>query len=131
MAKTISPFLMFMGSAEEAMTLYVSVFPGSEVRNVVRYGPGEGAGEGTIMRADFTLGDQHVICIDSPAVHDFTFTPSFSFFVECADEAELDSAFETLSDGGEVMMPPDAYGFSQKFCWVADRFGVSWQLNLE
>lgn len=131
MADRITPFLMFTGFAEEAMNLYVSVFPGSQIDNVVRYGPGEGAGEGTVMRADFTLAGQRVICIDSPAVHDFSFTPSFSFFVDCESEEELDAAFGTFSEGGEVLMPPDNYGFSQKFCWVADRFGVSWQLNWE
>jgi predicted 3-demethylubiquinone-9 3-methyltransferase (glyoxalase superfamily) len=131
MANTITPFLMFTGQAEQAMSLYVSVFPRSEVQNVVRYGPEEEAREGTVMRADFTLGGQKVICIDSPAVHDFTFTPSFSFFVECEDEEELDTAFGVLSEGGEILMPPENYGFSKKFCWVADRFGVSWQLNLE
>ena len=131
MATSITPFLMFTGSAEEAMGLYVSVFPDSKVDNVVLYGPEEEAREGTVMRADFTLAGQSVICIDSPAVHDFTFTPSFSFFVECETEDELDAAYGTLSDGGEVMMPPDNYGFSQKFCWVSDRFGVSWQLNLQ
>ena len=68
-------------------------------------------------------------CIDSPIKHAFTFTPSFSLFVECESEAELDAAFARLSDGGSVLMPPGNYGFSTKFAWVNDRFGVSWQLN--
>lgn len=54
-----------------------------------------------------------------------------SLFVECENEGELDSVFGQLSDGGEVMMPPDDYGCSKKFCRVSDRFGVSWQLNLQ
>ncbi len=53
-----------------------------------------------------------------------------SLFVECESEAELDEAFARISDGGKVMMPPGNYGFSTKFAWVGDRFGVSWQLNL-
>ena len=60
----------------------------------------------------------------------FTFTPSVSLFVDCADEEEFDRAFGTLSEGGSVLMPPDNYGFSTKFVWLNDRFGVSWQLNL-
>ena len=35
-----------------------------------------------------------------------------------------------LADGGTVLMPPGSYGFSRKFAWVNDRYGVSWQLNL-
>jgi predicted 3-demethylubiquinone-9 3-methyltransferase (glyoxalase superfamily) len=54
-----------------------------------------------------------------------------SIFVDCEDEAELDEAFKELSAGGEVLMPVGDYGFSAKFGWVNDRFGVSWQLNLE
>ncbi len=60
----------------------------------------------------------------------FAFTPSVSLFVGCESEVELHAAFARLSAGGEVMMPPDNYGFSAKFARVNDRFGVSWQLNL-
>jgi len=62
--------------------------------------------------------------------HAFTFTPSMSIFVDCENEAELHEAFKQLSEGGKVLMPLDSYGFSSKFWWVSDRFGVSWQLNL-
>jgi predicted 3-demethylubiquinone-9 3-methyltransferase (glyoxalase superfamily) len=62
--------------------------------------------------------------------HGFTFTPSISLFVDCESEAELDAAFGVLSEGGKILMPPSNYGFSTKFTWVSDRFGVSWQLNL-
>ena len=131
MANKITPFLMFEGSAEEALRFYVSLFRGSEIGQVVRYGPGEQGAEGTIKRADFILAGQSVICIDSPIKHAFTFTPSVSLFVECENEGELDTVFGQLSNGGRVMMPPDNYGFSKKFCWVSDRFGVSWQLNFQ
>ena len=130
MPRSVSTFLMFEGSAEEAMNFYVSLFAGSAVRNVERYGPGEPGAEGSVKRADFSLAGHELICIDSPAKHKFTFTPSVSLFVECESEAELDSAFDRLSAGGAVLMPLDNYGFSAKFGWVNDRFGVSWQLNL-
>jgi len=63
--------------------------------------------------------------------HAFTFTPSISIFVDCEDEAERGKAFRQLSEGGEVLMPLDNYGFSTKLGWVNDRFKVSWQLNLQ
>jgi predicted 3-demethylubiquinone-9 3-methyltransferase (glyoxalase superfamily) len=130
MAKSVTPFLMFEGAAEEAMQFYVSLFPRSQIKTIERYGP-EGPGpEGSVKRADFVVAGQDVICIDSPAHHAFTFTPSMSLFVECDSEAELSTAFDKLSAKGAVLMPLGDYGFSKKFGWVNDRFGVSWQLNL-
>ena len=120
--------LMFEGQAEEAMTLYISLFGGS-VTSIAKYGPGEHGKEGTIKRAEFTIGEHKLACIDSSIKHGFTFTPSISLFVDCRDEAELDKAFAVLSEGGAVLMPPGNYGFSSKFGWCNDRFGVSWQLN--
>lgn len=130
MARSITPFLMFDGVAEAAMDLYVSLFEEADIARIERYGPGEAGAEGTVKRANFTLAGRNFVCIDSPVKHDFTFTPSISLFVDCRDEAELDRVFERLSDGGEVLMPLDDYGFSTKFGWLNDRFGVSWQLNL-
>jgi predicted 3-demethylubiquinone-9 3-methyltransferase (glyoxalase superfamily) len=54
-----------------------------------------------------------------------------SLYVRCASEEEIDSVFSTLSQDGQILMPLDRYPFSQKFGWLADRFGVSWQLSLE
>ncbi len=130
MARSVTPFLMFEGAAEEAMTFYVSLFPRSDIHNIDRYGPGEPGKEGSVRRADFTVAGQRIMCIDSPAPHAFTFTPSVSLFVECDNEAELEAAFARLVDSGAALMPLANYGFSKKFGWVNDRFGVSWQLNL-
>ena len=130
MARAVATQLMFEGKAEEAMRLYVSLFAGSEVTAIERYGPGEPGAEGSVKRAEFTLVGHRLACIDSPIKHAFTFTPSVSLFVDCEDEAEMDRAFSQLSEGGAVLMPPGSYGFSAKFAWVNDRYGVSWQLNL-
>ena len=130
MARKLNVHLMFDGVAEEAMTFYVSLFGGSKIVNVERYGPGEHGAEGTVKMATFTLCGREFICIDSPIKHDFTFTPSMSLFVDCESEAELEEVFGRLSTGGQVLMPLDNYGFSTKFGWVKDRFGPSWQLNL-
>lgn len=130
MAKSVTPFLMFEGAAEAAANLYVSVFRNSAIQAIERYGPGEPGAEGSVKQCHFTVAGLPLRSFDSPAKHAFTFTPSVSLFVDCESEAELDAAFATLSADGKVLMPPGDYGFSAKFAWVSDRFGVSWQLNL-
>jgi predicted 3-demethylubiquinone-9 3-methyltransferase (glyoxalase superfamily) len=129
----IATCLMFVGDqygkAEEAMNLYVSLFEDSRVLDVERFGPGEEEESG-IKRARFLLAGREYIAMDSGGAHPFTFTPAISLFVDCDDEGQLDAAFAKLSDGGSVLMALQAYPFSPRFGWVADRFGVSWQLNL-
>jgi predicted 3-demethylubiquinone-9 3-methyltransferase (glyoxalase superfamily) len=130
MPRSVVTFLMFEGVAEEAMNFYVSLFDGGEIRHVQRWAEGEQGKPGSIKRAEFVLAGHELIAFDSPVKHAFTFTPSISLFVECATEAELERAYAQLSLGGKLLMPLDSYGFSKKFGWVNDRFGVSWQLNL-
>jgi predicted 3-demethylubiquinone-9 3-methyltransferase (glyoxalase superfamily) len=130
MAQRIKTFLMFEGQAEQAMTFYVSLFNNSAITSIRHYGAGEPGKPGSVMLASVDIGGQTIMCIDSPTKHNFTFTPAMSLFVDCSDEAEIDELFAKLSDGGQVMMPLDAYPFSRKFAWLADRFSVSWQLNL-
>lgn len=127
---TITPFLMFEGQAEAAMSFYVSLFERSEILSLTRYGPNEAGAEGSVMHAVFSLNGREFMCIDSNVRHEFTFTPAMSLYVNCKSEAEIDRLYEALSSDGKVLMPLDAYLFSKKFAWIADRFGVSWQLNL-
>ena len=129
--KNITPFLMFQGGyAEEAMNYYTSLIEDSEIKSITRYGA-EGPGEeDTIMQALFSLKGQEFICIDSHVDHDFTFTPSFSIFVTCDTEEEIDSLYNKMMENGTALMPMDNYGFSKKFGWLNDQFGISWQLNL-
>ena len=131
MTATALPFLMFQGEqAEEAMTLYAALFEDGAIEAIERYGPEGPGGEGSVRLARFRVAGQSVKCIDSPVRHEFDFTPSFSFFVECGSEAELDRLLAGLGEDGKMLMPPGDYGFSRKFAWLNDRFGVSWQLNL-
>jgi predicted 3-demethylubiquinone-9 3-methyltransferase (glyoxalase superfamily) len=128
---TARPFLMFQrGTAQAALDLYLATLPDSRLVRVERYSAGEPAPTGTIKVAVFTLCGREFMCSDSPIEHKFSFTPSFSIFVEFDSLHDLERVFAILSEGGEVLMPLDNYGFSQKFAWVNDRFGVSWQLNL-
>jgi predicted 3-demethylubiquinone-9 3-methyltransferase (glyoxalase superfamily) len=131
MARAVSTFLMFEGVAEEAMNFYVSLFSDAEVIRIERYGAGERGRENSVKKADFRLGKQNFTCSDSAVQHAFSFTPSMSIFVDCENEAELDTLYQHLSTDGEVLMPLGKYWFSTKFGWVNDHFGVSWQLNLD
>lgn len=126
----ITPFLMFEGQAEEAIDFYTSLFKKSKILNITRYGPNEAGAEGTVMHATFSLNGQKFMCIDSNVEHAFTFTPAISLYVTCETEGEVDELYDQLSSGGQVRMPLAPYPFSQKFAWLDDRFGVSWQLSL-
>lgn len=131
MTRSISTFLMFQdGNAEAAMQLYVSLFTHAKTGRVERWAAGEAGAEGKVKLAEFELAGHRLLCSDSPVQHAFGFTPSVSLFVECADDNELERCFAALSQDGEVPMPPDDYGFSRRFGWCNDRYGVSWQLNL-
>jgi len=126
----VTPFLMFEGKAEAAIDFYKALFPDLRVIDLVRFGP-EGPGkEGAIAQASFEIAGQRLRCFDSPVGHAFTFTPAFSLFVDCDDEAQQDRLWAGLIDGGKALMPIDNYGFSRRFGWLDDRFGISWQLNL-
>lgn len=128
---TARPFLMFQGGqAQAALDLYFATFPDSGMVRVERYGEGDPGPAGSIKVAVFTLCGREFMCSDSPITHGFTFTPASSTFVEFDSAAELDRVFAVLSQQGQVLMPLGNYGFSQRFGWVNDRFGVSWQLNL-
>jgi predicted 3-demethylubiquinone-9 3-methyltransferase (glyoxalase superfamily) len=131
MTQTVHPFLMFTGQAEQAMSFYTSLLPNSRIVDIKRYTAGGASGVGTVMKATFVIGEQTVICTDSPIKHNFTFTPSFSLFVSCESEEQIQRLSEALGAGGKVLMPLGHYGFSRKFTWLSDRYGVSWQLNLD
>ena len=131
MGAKVRPFLMFQGKvAEEAMNFYVSLFPGGEILEAVRYGPEGPGAPGSIMKASFSVGGQTILCTDSWVKHNFTFTPASSLFVDCESEEEVERLSAALAEGGAVLMPLGEYGFSRRFAWVNDRYGVSWQLNL-
>ncbi|WP_186754945.1 VOC family protein [Echinicola salinicaeni] len=132
MKKQIITFLTFQDdNAEQAMNFYVELFENSKIIDIQRYGKDGPGKEGTLIRAIFELNGKQFICSDSYITHEWTFTPAVSNWVECESEKEIESLFEKLSEDGDIKMPLDNYGFSQRFGFTEDKFGVSWQLNLE
>jgi len=126
-----TPFLMFQrGVGREAVDFYMSVFDDGEVLDLDLYPAGGPAPEGTIMRGRFRIGDQEFLVSDSFIEHAFDFTPSLSVWLDADDADAQEALVAALGQDGQTLMPLDNYGFSTRFAWVNDRFGVSWQINL-
>jgi predicted 3-demethylubiquinone-9 3-methyltransferase (glyoxalase superfamily) len=122
----ITPTLMFIGAvcgrAEEAIQFYTSVFRNAGIGGILRYEKGEEPDkEGTIKHAAFTLEGQEFAAMDSAYEHTFTFTEAISLLVRCRDQAEIDTYWEKLTEGGD----PNA----QVCGWLKDKFGLSWQVS--
>jgi predicted 3-demethylubiquinone-9 3-methyltransferase (glyoxalase superfamily) len=129
----ITPFLWFDTSAEEAVHFYTSLFPNSKVSTVRRYpeGPLQGpmAGlEGKVLTAIFTVDGYQLMALDGGPY--FTFSPSTSLSVQLKTISEIDALYATLMEGGTALMPLGVYGFSKKYAWLNDKYGLSWQINV-
>ena len=118
----ITPFLWFDDQAEEAINFYVSIFKDSKMVNANR-GPDD-----KLFTATFQLEGQEFMALNGGP--QFKFTPAVSFFVTCETTAEIDELWQKLSEAGSVLMPLDTYPFSEKFGWLADKYGLSWQLSV-
>lgn len=128
----ITPNLWFDDQAEEAARFYTSLFEDSQVGDVTRYDEvaAEAAGrpEGSAMTVTFRLVGQEFVALNG-GPH-FAFTPAISFFVTLDTEAQVDALWEELVAGGETLMPLQAYEWSDKYGWLNDRYGLSWQIAL-
>lgn len=129
--ETITPHLWFDKEAKEAAAFYTSVFPDSRVKNQFTI---TGTPTGDCDIVGFELWGQPFEAI-SAGPH-FKFNPSVSFLVNFDPSREenaaemLDQVWEKLVQGGSVLMPLQEYPFSKRYGWVADRYGLSWQLIL-
>lgn len=129
-SQKITPCLWFDGQAEEAAKFYVSLFQNSKIGRVARYGKEgheiHGQPEGRVMTVEFEIeGYQFVGLNGGPH---FKFTPAISFFVQCETVKEVDRLWQKLSKDGQALMPLDKYDWSEKYGWIQDKFGLSWQL---
>lgn len=125
----ITPFLWFDGKAEEAMRFYTSLFTNSEITRLKKWDkevPFPSVREGQVMEGTFVLDGFELHAFDAGPL--FKFNPSISFFVIYESEDEVNKLWEKLIDGGEAMMPLDHYEWSDRYGWLTDQFGISWQL---
>lgn len=121
----ITPFIWFDNNAEEAVNFYVSVFDNAKIIHADRVpgGPADG-----MSIATFQI--EGLECYAFNGGPYFKHSPAISFTVSCDSVEEIDRLWGQLTDDGTIMMPLDAYFFSERYGWVQDRFGVSWQLDL-
>ena len=133
---SVTPFLLFEGDAGAAMDAYLTAFveylPVTEVRRDLfdDSSPRGAAWAGKVLHGELEIAGQRLRFFDSFTPHGFSFTPAISLFVELPDATAVDAIHDALlAGGGRDYMPPDDYGFSRRFAWVGDRFGVTWQLN--
>ena len=120
----ITPHLWFDKEAVEAAEFYASTFPDSQVTDV-RVLHDTPSGDTDVV--SFELWGQPFMAISAGPL--FTFNPSVSFLVACATTAEVDRLWGPLSDGGTPLMPLDSYPFSERYGWVQDKYGLSWQIS--
>ncbi|MFN3325718.1 MAG: VOC family protein [Bryobacteraceae bacterium] len=128
---SITPHLWFDKKAQEAARFYTTVFPDSAIDHVAQI---RDTPSGDCELVYFRLNGQAFMAIS--AGPQFRFNPSISFIVNFdpsqnpAARASLDATWAKLAEGGTVLMPLDAYPFSQRYGWIQDRYGLSWQLIL-
>ncbi|MDR2909038.1 MAG: VOC family protein [Oscillospiraceae bacterium] len=128
----IAPCIWCDRDALEAAELYVSAFENSRVEHVTHYLENDaspsGLPAGTPLTVRFTLCGQEFNALNGGPV--FRPTPAVSFYVACESETQMNALWDKLSAGGTVLMEVAKYPFSERFGWLADRFGVSWQISL-
>ncbi|PAV27647.1 hypothetical protein CIL05_20800 [Virgibacillus profundi] len=129
--QNIVPHLWFDKEASEASAFYASVFPDSRITNTTTV---HDTPSGDVDSVSFELWGQKFMAISAGPY--FKFNPSVSFFVnfdplrEKDAEEKLNEAWNKLSEGGTVLMPLDKYPFSEKYGWIQDKYGLTWQLIL-
>ncbi len=117
----ISPCLWFNDNAEEAVKFYTSIFKNSQTKTVVHNGDSSavasGQKKGTVLTIAFELDGLQFMALNGGP--QFKFNHAISLVVNCESQEEIDYYWEKLSAGG---------GTIEQCGWLADKFGVSWQV---
>ena len=127
----IVPHLWFDRQAREAANFYGSVFPNSTITSITTL---HNTPSGDCDVVSFTVFGHPFMAISAGPL--FKFNPSISFMVnfdpsQDADaKTRIDAVWAKLAEGGKVLMPLDKYPFSERYGWVEDKYGLSWQLIL-
>lgn len=131
--QVITPHLWFDKEAREAARFYTAIFPNSRITNTTTiHEVPTPTGDCDIV--SFALSGQPFMAINAGPL--FKFNPSISFIVNFDPSRDknarenLDALWGELSQGGTALMPLDTYPFSERYGWIQDKYGLSWQLIL-
>ena len=119
----IVPHLWYDKEAAEAAELYVSLFEDSGIKSRTLL---KGTPSGTAELLKITLAGQDFMLLSAGPY--FKFTPAVSFLVACETPAEVDRLYGRLASGRKELMPLGAYPFSERYVWLEDKYGLSWQI---
>jgi predicted 3-demethylubiquinone-9 3-methyltransferase (glyoxalase superfamily) len=120
----ITPHLWFDKEARQAAEFYVAAFgKGSNIKHSSEL---DNTPSGSVDMVTFELLGREFQAISAGPL--FKFNPSVSFQVLCKTKDEVDAIWEKLSKGGMALMELGAYPFSERFGWVQDQYGLSWQI---
>lgn len=128
---TIVPHLWFDKEAKEAAAFYTSVFPNSKVTQTSTI---RGTPSGDCDIVTFELQGMTFMAISAGPL--FKFNPSISFLVnfdpsrEANARQRLDETWNRLTAEGKVLVPLAETPSSQRYGWLQDKYGLTWQLNL-
>ena len=121
--RKIVPHLWFDTEALEAAKFYTSLFDDSRVESSSKM---DGTPSGTVEMATIVLSGQEFMLLSAGPY--FKFTPAVSFMVSCETKEEVDRLWNALREGGGELMALGEYPFSERYGWLMDKFGLSWQL---
>ncbi|WP_028776974.1 VOC family protein [Shimazuella kribbensis] len=122
----IIPHLWYDTDAKEAAEFYVSAFgDNSKITNITTL---HNTPSGDTDIVSFALAGQDFMAINAGPY--FTFNPSVSFMVHCRTTEEVDSLWDRLFENGAALMPLGSYPFSDRYGWLQDKYGLSWQIML-
>ncbi len=119
----ITPFLWFEKNMKEITDFYISVFPGTKIKS---NGEIDNTPSGTVQTASLEIfGMNFNLMTAGPYL---PFNPTVSFIISCENPKEADTLWSKLSGTGKILMELSAYPFAEKYGWVQDKYGVSWQI---
>lgn len=119
----ITPFLWFEKDMKKITDFYLSVFPGSKVKNS---GGLDNTPSGHVSTATVEIyGLDFDFMTAGPYL---PFKPTASFLIACDTSEEADTLWSKLSATGKILMELSVYPFAEKYGWVQDQYGVSWQI---